>query len=86
MQVLGSDMAPADARRRFFGFWRLTGELGGLVSPLFGFAAEQIGYAVLFAMFGLCSLANAMLLAFSVRETVSRENFSAVPAADSQRQ
>ena len=87
MQVLGSDMAPADARRRFFGFWRLTGELGGLVSPaLFGFAAEQIGYAVSFAMVGLCSLATAMLLAFSVRETVSRENFSAVPAADSQRQ
>jgi MFS family permease len=87
MQVLGSDMAPADARRRLFGFWRLIGELGGLVSPaLFGFAAEQIGYAVSFAMFGLCSLANAMLLAFSVRETVSRENFSAVPAADSQRQ
>src|SRR6266404_6411982 len=86
MQVLGSDMAPADARRRFFGFWRLIGELGGLVSPaLFGFAAEQIGYAVLFAMVGLCSLATAMLLAFSVRETVTRENFSAVPAADSQR-
>ena len=78
---------PADARRRFFGFWRLIGELGGLVSPaLFGIVAVHMGYAVSFAMIGLCSLATAMLLAFSVRETVSRGNFSAVPAADSQRQ
>ena len=87
MQVLGSDMAPAHARGRFFGFWRLIGEIGGLVSPaLFGIGAVHMGYAVSFAMIGLCSLATAMLLAFSVRETVSRENFSAVPAADSQRQ
>src|SRR5262245_1400784 len=31
MQVLGSDMAPAVARGRFFGFWRLVGEIGSLV-------------------------------------------------------
>jgi sugar phosphate permease len=87
MQVLGSDMAPAHARGRFFGFWRLIGEIGGLVSPaLFGFVAEHMGYAVSFAMIGLCALATAMLLAFSVRETVTRENFSAVPAADNQHQ
>jgi MFS family permease len=85
MQVLGSDMAPAHARGRFFGFWRLIGEIGGLVSPaLFGFVAEHMGYTVSFAMIGLCGLAAAMLLAFSVRETVTRENFSAVPAAESQ--
>lgn len=35
---------------------------------------------------GLCSLATAMLLAFSVEETVTRENFSAVPATDGRRQ
>jgi hypothetical protein len=34
----------------------------------------------------LCSLATAMLLAFSVEETVTRENFSAVPATDGRRQ
>jgi len=43
MQVLGSDMAP-DGRGRFFGFWRLIGEIGGLVSSaLFGVLAEQMG-------------------------------------------
>lgn len=42
MQVLGSDMAPD--RGRFFGFWRLIGEIGGLVSSaLFGVLAEQMG-------------------------------------------
>ena len=50
-----------------------VGEIGGLVSPaLFGFAAEHMGYTVSFAMIGLCSLATAMLLAFSVRETVTK--------------
>jgi hypothetical protein len=45
-----------------------------------------MGYTVSFAMIGLCSLATAMLLAFSVKETVTRDSFSAVPATDSQRQ
>jgi DHA1 family multidrug resistance protein-like MFS transporter len=73
MQVLGSDMAPAVARGRFFGFWRLVGEIGGLVSPaLFAVVAEQIAYSAAFALFGLCALATAALLAFSVRETIGR--------------
>jgi len=73
MQVLGADMAPAVARGRFFGFWRLIGEIGGLVSPaLFALVVEQFTYSAAFALFGLCSLATAALLAFSVRETVGR--------------
>jgi MFS family permease len=73
MQVLGSDMAPAVARGRFFGFWRLIGEIGGLVSPaLFALVAEQIAYSAAFALFALCSLATAALLTFSVKETVGR--------------
>jgi MFS family permease len=73
MQVLGSDMAPAVARGRFFGFWRLVGEIGSLVSPaLFALVAEQIAYSAAFALFGLCALATAALLAFSVTETVGR--------------
>jgi MFS family permease len=73
MQVLGSDMAPAVARGRFFGFWRLVGEIGSLVSPaLFALVAEQIDYSVAFGLFGLCALATAILLAFSVRETVGK--------------
>lgn len=73
MQVLGADMAPAVARGRFFGFWRLIGQIGGLVSPaLFAVVAEQIAYSAAFALFAFCSLATAALLAFSVKETVGR--------------
>jgi hypothetical protein len=32
--------------------------------------AEQVAYSAAFALFGLCALATAALLAFSVRETV----------------
>lgn len=74
MQVLGSDMAPANARGRFFGFWRLIGEIGSLVSPaLFGFVADHASYAAAFGMTGLFALATAALLTFSVKETVGRE-------------
>ena len=73
MQVLGSDMAPPMARGRFFGFWRLIGEIGSLISPvLFALTAEQLAYSAAFALFAFCSLATAALLAFSVRETVGR--------------
>ena len=73
MQVLGSDMAPPMARGRFFGFWRLIGEIGSLISPaLFALTAEQLAYSAAFGLFAFCSLATAALLAFSVRETVGR--------------
>jgi MFS family permease len=73
MQVLGSDMAPAVARGRFFGLWRLIGEIGSLVSPaVFGLVAEQIAYSAAFAFLGLCALSTAGFLAFQVRETVGR--------------
>ena len=73
MQVLGTDMAPALARGRFFGFWRMVGEIGSLISPaLFGFVAEHAGYGSAIAMTGLFALITAALLAFSVKETVGR--------------
>ncbi len=74
MQVLGSDMAPAHARGRFFGFWRLIGEIGGLVSPaVFGFVADHISYAAAFSMTAVFALTTAALLTFSVHETVGRD-------------
>jgi MFS family permease len=73
MQVVGSDMAPAAARGRFFGMWRLVGEIGGLVSPaLFALVAEQAAYSAAFVLFGFCAVATAGLLNFSVRETAGR--------------
>lgn len=76
MQVLGTDMAPANARGRFFGFWRMIGEVGGLISPaLFGFVADHAGYGLAFTMTALFALTTAALLAFSVNETVGRGEF-----------
>jgi MFS family permease len=73
MQVLGADMAPATARGRFFGFWRLIGQIGQIISPaLFAFVAEHIAYSAAFALFAVSSIITAALLAFSVRETVER--------------
>ena len=73
MQVLGTDMAPAQARGRFFGVWRMAGEVGSLVSPaLFGFVAENAGYDSAFTMTALFALITAGLLAFSVKETVTQ--------------
>jgi len=75
MQVLGTDMAPAHARGRFFGFWRMVGEIGSLVSPaLFGFVAEHAGYGSAITMTGLFALITAGLLTFSVKETVGQGN------------
>jgi len=75
MQVLGTDMAPALARGRFFGFWRMVGEVGSLISPaLFGFVAEHGGYSSAITMTGLFALVTAGLLAFSVKETVGHGN------------
>jgi MFS family permease len=73
MQVLGTDMAPAQARGRFFGFWRMVGEIGSLISPaLFGFVAERAGYSAAISMTGVFALVTAALLAFAVSETVGR--------------
>lgn len=73
MQVLGTDMAPEEARGRFFGFWRMVGEIGSLVSPaLFGFVAEHGGYGAALSMTGLFAVTTAGLLAFTVTETVGK--------------
>jgi DHA1 family multidrug resistance protein-like MFS transporter len=72
MQVVGSDMAPAAARGRFFGIWRMVGEVGGLVSPaVFAVLAEGLAYSAAFSLFSLCALATAALLTISVKESAA---------------
>jgi MFS family permease len=72
MQVVGSDMAPEAARGRFFGIWRLIGEIGGLVSPaVFALVAEHLAHSVAFVLFSLCAFATAGLLGLSVKETAA---------------
>jgi MFS family permease len=67
-------MAPAAGRGRFFGFWRLINQGGALISPAcFAFIAEHQGYSTGFVLFGVTALLTALLLAFTVTETVHGE-------------
>jgi MFS family permease len=73
MQVLASDNAPAQARGRFLGAWRLIAEVGQVLSPLaFAGIADGLGFAAAFGFLSLTSLGAASLLAAGVRETTRR--------------
>ena len=74
MQVLGSDLAPANARGRFFGIWRLVGEIGHILSPaIFALLAEQVDYGASFSFLALCAFLAAILIGLQLRETIGRE-------------
>ncbi len=70
MQVLGSDLAPAASRGRFFGIWRTITSSGGLASPaLFALVAIQAGYGMAFVFLSVSSLLVALLVGTVLRET-----------------
>ncbi|MEA2641951.1 MAG: hypothetical protein QOF51_3345 [Chloroflexota bacterium] len=75
MQVIGTLVAPAHVRGRFFGVWRLAGEGGAAISPaMFAFLAEQFSYAVSFAFLSACALGAAFVLFTQVRAALRRLN------------
>ena len=74
MQVLGSDVAPPHARGRFFGMWRLMGEIGTFLSPvLFALLAERFGFTASFVFLTLTALGAALVLGTQVRETLGAQ-------------
>lgn len=75
MQVLGADLAPALARGRFIGAWRLIGRGGGAVGPAqFGWVAEVAGYPLAFVSLGIAGLGVALIVGLLIRETVGRDS------------
>lgn len=73
MQVIGSDIAPEQARGKFFGMWRLIGEVGQVISPIcFGYfaATEGLGYGAAFVFLSTMAFATALVLAFLLKETI----------------
>jgi MFS family permease len=83
MQVLGSDLAPPNARGRFFGLWRLVSEGGGSLSPvIFAAMAEAFGYAPAFGLLGVSALTVALIIGLLVQETIGR--YGAYGIADRQ--
>jgi MFS family permease len=79
MQVLGSDLAPARARGRFIGIWRLLAALGGATSPTLFSIFAAIGYTLSFSFIGTCALIVTLVIGFKVKETI-RPRAEEVPA------
>ena len=72
MQVLGSDLAPAHMRGRFFSFQRMAGEFGGAMSPTMFSLLALISYAAAFGFIGFCGLTVASIIGFKVKDVVGR--------------
>jgi MFS family permease len=74
MQTMGSDVAPPDARGRFFGVIRLVAEVGTFLAPVsFAVLFELSGYTLAFVFVGAAGLGAALLAATMLGETLRRE-------------
>jgi MFS family permease len=68
MQVIGSDVAPPNARGTFFGLWGLTRNIGGFLSPAaFAGVAQGFGFGASFAMLSVMSVCTATILGMRLR-------------------
>jgi len=70
VQTIGADVAPPQARGRFLGIWRFTGQGGAAMSPMiFAFIADHVNYGSAFLFTAAASLTVAFLVIFRVPET-----------------
>jgi MFS family permease len=85
MQTLAADIAPANARGKFFGLWRLIGETSTFISPvMFSFLSAHGGFPASFIYLGTSGFIAAGLTLFFVNETLKRPSQEAsapAPAA-----
>jgi MFS family permease len=78
MQTLGADIAPAEARGKFFGVNRLIAEAGSLTNPVtFGamtaLLAGGAGFAGAFGVMAAFAFVAANLVGFGLRETLRKD-------------
>ena len=74
MQVLGTDLAPAQARGRFFAIWRTIANFAGALGPtLIAVLAEYASYATAFSAIAVVGLSVAFIIGVFLKETVQRE-------------
>jgi len=74
MQTLASDLAPAESRGKFFGVWKLVGEIATALSPIiFALNSEYLGFPASFIFFGATGLGSALLIGTQVKETLRKE-------------
>lgn len=63
MQVIGSDIAPPNARGTFFGLWALMRNIGNFLSPaIFAALAQTVGFGASFALLSVMGLCTAGIL------------------------
>src|SRR5207237_1318628 len=56
MQVLGTDLAPATNKGRFFATWRMLAQAAALVAPAaYAYIAEHVSYGVGFLYLAACA-------------------------------
>jgi MFS family permease len=56
MQVLGTDLAPASNKGRFFAIWRMLAQAGALAAPAaYAYLAEHVSYGVGFLYLAACA-------------------------------
>ena len=77
MQTIGSDIAPEEARGKFFGVNRLIAEGGSVMNPVsFGVMTVAVagagGFAGAFAITAVAAFAAANLVGFGLRETLRK--------------
>ncbi len=74
MQTLGSDIAPASARGRFYGVSQTLGNLGGpLATSAFALLSAGVGYWSAFAFLGCTAGSAAFILGTQVRDRLREE-------------
>ena len=84
MQTLGSDIAPANARGRFYGVWQTLGSVGGPIgTSAFAALSGAVGYWLAFSFLGVTAASAALILGFLVPERMKHEETAsgAVPSA-----
>ncbi|HVB07145.1 MAG TPA: MFS transporter [Acidimicrobiales bacterium] len=73
IQTVGADVAPPEARGRFLGLWRFTGQGGTAISPvIFALIAHNNRYGPAFLYIGCAAAMVAILVARFVPETGGR--------------
>ncbi len=79
MQTIGSDVAPEEARGKFFGVSRLIAEAGSMMNPVsFGvttaIVAGASGFAGAFAITAVAALVAANVVGFGLGETLRKDD------------
>jgi MFS family permease len=78
MQTIGADVAPANARGKFFGVNRLVAEAGSLGNPTtFSLATASVaggaGFALAFGVMGISAFTASFVIGVFIRETLRRD-------------